>query len=117
MIEIVLYEPEIPQNTGSIARLCAATCTPLHLIRPLGFSLEDRYLKRAGLDYWPYVTLAVWDDFDAYRQAHPDRRIVAATTGNRGHGLDRTGEGGIENPGGLMVTRSGVTSTEHMGVP
>lgn len=85
MIEIVLYEPEIPQNTGSIARLCAATCTPLHLIKPLGFSLEDRYLKRAGLDYWPYVTLSVWDNFEAYRQTHADRRIVAATTGNRGH--------------------------------
>jgi len=85
VIEIVLYEPEIPQNTGSIARLCAATCTPLHLIKPLGFSLEDRYLKRAGLDYWPYVTLSVWDDFEAYRRVHADRRIVAATTGNRGH--------------------------------
>jgi len=85
VIEIVLYEPEIPQNTGSIARLCAATCTTLHLIKPLGFSLEDRYLKRAGLDYWPYVTLAVWDNFEAFRKAHPGRRIVAATTGNRGH--------------------------------
>ncbi len=85
MIEIVLFEPEIPQNTGSIARLCAATKTPLHLIKPLGFSLEDRYLKRAGLDYWPYVNLSVWDDFAAYRAARPHARIVPTTAGNRGH--------------------------------
>lgn len=85
MIEIVLFEPEIPQNTGSIARLCAATETPLHLIKPLGFKLEDRYLKRAGLDYWPHVNLSVWENFDAYRQARPNARIVATTAGNRGH--------------------------------
>jgi tRNA (cytidine/uridine-2'-O-)-methyltransferase len=85
VIEIVLFEPEIPQNTGSIARLCAATQTPLHLIKPLGFSLEDRYLKRAGLDYWPHVNLSVWDDFESYLQARPDARIVPTTAGNRGH--------------------------------
>jgi tRNA (cytidine/uridine-2'-O-)-methyltransferase len=64
---VVLVRPEIPQNTGSIARLVAATRTRLHLIGPLGFSLEDRYLKRAGLDYWPLVdlqTYAGWADFD-----------------------------------------------------
>ncbi len=63
---MVLVRPEIPQNTGSIARLVAATKSRLHLIGPLGFSLEDRYLKRAGLDYWPLVdlrTYAGWDDF------------------------------------------------------
>ncbi|WP_300155890.1 tRNA (cytidine(34)-2'-O)-methyltransferase [Solidesulfovibrio sp.] len=85
MIEVVLYEPEIPQNTGSVARLCAATKTPLHLIKPLGFSLEDRYLKRAGLDYWPHVNLTVWEDFAAFRAARPGARLVAATAGNRGH--------------------------------
>ncbi len=85
MIEIVLFEPEIPQNTGSIARLCAATRTPLHLIEPLGFKLEDRYLKRAGLDYWPHVNLSVWPHFGAYRAARPEARIVATTAGNRGH--------------------------------
>jgi len=65
---IVLVRPEIPQNTGSIARLAAATRTRLHLVAPLGFSLEDRYLKRAGLDYWPLVDLrthAGWDQFAA----------------------------------------------------
>lgn len=65
---IVLVRPEIPQNTGSIARLAAATHSRLHLVGPLGFSLEDRYLKRAGLDYWPLVdlrTYAGWDEFAA----------------------------------------------------
>lgn len=66
-MRIALVEPEIPQNTGSVARLCAATGSPLHLVGKLGFSLEDRYLKRAGLDYWPFVDLHVhrtWADFD-----------------------------------------------------
>jgi tRNA (cytidine/uridine-2'-O-)-methyltransferase len=65
---VVLVRPEIPQNTGSIARLAAATRIRLHLVGPLGFSLEDRYLKRAGLDYWPLVdlrTYAGWSEFDA----------------------------------------------------
>ena len=65
-MQIVLYEPEIPPNTGSVARLCAATLTPLHLIEPLGFKIDDKHLKRAGLDYWKFVELHVhqsWDDF------------------------------------------------------
>lgn len=63
---IVLVRPEIPQNTGSIARLAAATRVRLHLVGPLGFSLEDRYLKRAGLDYWPLVDLRVYQDWDEF---------------------------------------------------
>ena len=59
MIHIVLVEPEIPQNTGNIARTCAATGSELHLVKPLGYSLEDKYLKRAGLDYWPLVKVHV----------------------------------------------------------
>jgi len=65
-MQIVLFEPEIPPNTGSIARLCAATLTPLHLIEPLGFKIDDKHLKRAGLDYWEFVDLRVhesWDNF------------------------------------------------------
>ena len=65
-MHIVLFEPEIPPNTGSVARLCAATLTPLHLIEPLGFKIDDKHLKRAGLDYWEFVDLRVhksWDDF------------------------------------------------------
>jgi tRNA (cytidine/uridine-2'-O-)-methyltransferase len=69
-LEVVLVAPEIPPNTGSIARLCAATHIRLHLIRPLGFSLEDRYLKRAGLDYWPYVDVVVHDDWAHFELAH-----------------------------------------------
>lgn len=65
-MHVVLFQPEIPPNTGSIARLCAATLTPLHLIEPLGFKIDDKHLKRAGLDYWEFVDLQVyksWDDF------------------------------------------------------
>lgn len=65
-LHVVLVQPEIPPNTGSIARLCAATRTRLHLVRPLGFSLADRYLKRAGLDYWPHVDLRVHEDWPAF---------------------------------------------------
>jgi tRNA (cytidine/uridine-2'-O-)-methyltransferase len=64
-MHVVLLEPEIPPNTGSIARLCAATLTPLHLVEPLGFKIDDKHLKRAGLDYWEYVDLRLhksWDD-------------------------------------------------------
>ena len=61
-MHVVLYEPQIPQNTGNIARLCAGTRTDLHLVGELGFSLSDKYLKRAGLDYWPHVKLHVHDD-------------------------------------------------------
>lgn len=67
---IVLVRPEIPQNTGSIARLAAATRSRLHLVGPLGFSLEDRYLKRAGLDYWPLVDLRVYQDWDEFALIH-----------------------------------------------
>ena len=63
MIHIVLVEPEIPQNTGNIARTCAATGSELHLVKPLGYSLEDKYLKRAGLDYWPLVKVHVHENF------------------------------------------------------
>lgn len=73
-LHIVLVHPEIPPNTGSIARLCAATRIRLHLIRPLGFSLDDRYLKRAGLDYWPHVDLVVHDDWQTYRANFPAAR-------------------------------------------
>src|ERR671923_2085675 len=65
-MDVVLFEPEIPPNTGSVARLCAATLTPLHLIEPLGFKIDDKHLKRAGLDYWEFVDLHVhksWGDF------------------------------------------------------
>lgn len=65
-MHVVLFEPEIPPNTGSIARLCAATLTPLHLIEPLGFKIDDKHLKRAGLDYWEFVDLRVHGSWDAF---------------------------------------------------
>lgn len=68
MPKIVLVNPEIPPNTGNIARTCAATGTPLHLVMPLGFELTDRYLKRAGLDYWPYVDLHLHDSIEDFWQ-------------------------------------------------
>ena len=76
-MDVVLVEPEIPQNTGSIARLCAATESPLHLVGRLGFSLEDRYLKRAGLDYWPHVRVSVHADWDAFVAARRPERMLA----------------------------------------
>jgi tRNA (cytidine/uridine-2'-O-)-methyltransferase len=64
-VKVVLVEPMIPQNTGSIGRLCAANDTPLILVEPLGFSLESKWVKRAGLDYWPWIDLTVVDHFKA----------------------------------------------------
>jgi tRNA (cytidine/uridine-2'-O-)-methyltransferase len=71
MFNIVLVEPEIPPNTGNIGRLCLATRSTLHLVKPLGFSLEHRQLRRAGLDYWDEVPLQLWDSFDALQRAQP----------------------------------------------
>jgi tRNA (cytidine/uridine-2'-O-)-methyltransferase len=70
MPQVVLVHPQIPPNTGNIARTCAATGTPLHLVGPLGFETSDRYLKRAGLDYWPYVDVHFHDDLAAFREFH-----------------------------------------------
>ena len=71
-MHIVLYQPEIPQNTGNIARTCAATGAMLHLIEPLGFSLDDRYLKRAGLDYWHMMQYKVYPDFERLMGEYPN---------------------------------------------
>ena len=77
-MEIILYQPEIPPNTGNVARLCAATRTPLHLIEPLGFSLDDKHLKRAGLDYWYEVDIRHHESFEAFLNARrQERRIFA----------------------------------------
>lgn len=86
-MQIVLFEPEIPPNTGNVARLCAATRTPLHLIEPLGFSLEDRYLKRAGLDYWPHVQVSVWPDWEAYLAGGGVGKRHVLTSARRGEAV------------------------------
>ncbi len=80
MFNIVLVEPEIPPNTGNVGRLCLATKSTLHLVKPLGFSLEDRQLRRAGLDYWDEVDLKVWDSVGALRESHPASRFLLVTT-------------------------------------
>ena len=79
-LNIVLVNPEIPQNTGNIARTCAATGAVLHLIEPLGFSLDDRYLKRAGLDYWHLMKYYVYPDLETFLQQHADARMFFAST-------------------------------------
>ena len=82
-IEIVLVEPEIPQNTGNIARTCVAAGVKLHLIEPLGFSVTEKAVKRAGLDYWEKVQLFVWNDFNAFhRQMTPQKEEVVILTKN-----------------------------------
>ncbi len=79
-LQIVLVEPEIPPNTGAIARLCAATHTVLHLVEPLGFKLDDRALKRAGMDYWEHVTWQSWPNWTALHEAHPGATFYFLTT-------------------------------------
>ncbi|MGI5911670.1 MAG: tRNA (cytidine(34)-2'-O)-methyltransferase [Syntrophomonadaceae bacterium] len=79
-MHIVLVNPEIPQNTGNIARTCALTRSTLHLVKPLGFSIENRYLKRAGLDYWDKVEVKLYDSFQELEQCYPDSKIYLATT-------------------------------------
>lgn len=84
MPQVVLVNPQIPPNTGNIARTCAATGTSLHLVGPLGFEISDRYLKRAGLDYWPYVDLHYhpsWEVFQEYHQQHGGRWVGFSTSG------------------------------------
>ena len=80
MINIALYSPQIPQNTGNIARLAVGLDVTLFLIGKLGFSLSDRYLKRAGLDYWEHLKLRVFDDLESFQSENRGKRIIPATT-------------------------------------
>jgi tRNA (cytidine/uridine-2'-O-)-methyltransferase len=82
MPQVVLYQPEIPPNTGNVARTCAATGTGLHLVEPLGFSIDDRQLKRAGLDYWPLVSLSRHANWQAFEDARAARggRVIALSS-------------------------------------
>ena len=80
MPQVALLEPEIPPNTGNIARLCAATNSPLHIVGVTGFRMDDRTLKRAGLDYWEHVNMRRHLDLDALRGALPDSRFLYLTT-------------------------------------
>lgn len=79
-LNIVLVEPEIPHNTGSIARTCALTSTVLHLVKPLGFSVDDKHLKRAGLDYWDLVEIHYYDNFNQVLEKYPNSDFYYGTT-------------------------------------
>lgn len=80
MIDIVLLEPEIPMNTGNIARTCACTGARLHLIKPLGFDISDKAVKRAGLDYWQYVDISVYENIGEFFDKNGDENLFLATT-------------------------------------
>lgn len=80
MLNIVLHEPEIPHNTGAIARSCALTNTRLHLIEPLGYEISDKHLKRTGLDYWPLVNLTVYKNFEDFIEKNRNANLYFATT-------------------------------------
>lgn len=85
-INIVLVEPEIPPNTGNIARLCVGVGANLHLVKPLGFVLSDKYLKRAGLDYWHLLNLTIYEDFEDFEKRNPDgQRFLATTKASKYH--------------------------------
>lgn len=79
-LHIVFVNPEIPPNTGNIARTCAATDTELHLVKPLGFSIDDKAVRRAGLDYWPFVKLTVYESLEDFLRQNSHRRKFLATT-------------------------------------
>ena len=79
-MNIVLLEPEIPQNTGNIGRTCVATGTALHLIKPLGFDIDEKSVKRSGLDYWKDLNLKCYDNFESFIEENPNARIFMATT-------------------------------------
>jgi len=79
-LHVVFVEPEIPPNTGNIARTCAATDSVLHLVKPLGFNIDDKAVRRAGLDYWPYVKLEVHESLDDFMKQYEGRTMYLATT-------------------------------------
>ncbi|MCM8711826.1 tRNA (uridine(34)/cytosine(34)/5-carboxymethylaminomethyluridine(34)-2'-O)-methyltransferase TrmL [Clostridium sp. SYSU_GA19001] len=79
-LNIVLFQPEIPQNTGNIARTCVLTNSKLHLIKPLGFSLEEKHLRRAGLDYWQYLDLELHESYEAFRNKYKEGNFYFSTT-------------------------------------
>ena len=110
-LNIVLYKPEIPQNTGNIARTCVLTDSVLHLIKPLGFSIDDKAVKRSGLDYWKDLKLEVHESYEDFIAKYGDRRIFLATT----HGGKFYSEESYE-PGDFMMfggESSGVPEEVH----
>jgi tRNA (cytidine/uridine-2'-O-)-methyltransferase len=94
-LHIVLYQPEIHANTGNISRTCAITGADLHLIRPLGFSTDDRHLRRAGLDYWDKLNITYYDNVEDFYQKNPDAHIYYFTTKGRARHVDVCYEGEV----------------------
>ena len=110
-LNIVLYQPEIPQNTGNIARTCVLTDSKLHLIKPLGFDLDEKHLRRAGLDYWKDLDLEVHESYEAFIEKYGDRKIFLAST----HGGEHYDEVKFQEGDFIMFGResSGVPQDVH----
>ncbi|MBD7910340.1 MULTISPECIES: tRNA (cytidine(34)-2'-O)-methyltransferase [Clostridium] len=106
-LNIVLYQPEIPQNTGNIARTCVLTDSKLHLIKPLGFELDEKHLRRAGLDYWKDLKLEVHESYEDFMDKYGDNRIFLAST----HGGEHYDEVSFKEGDFIMFGR------ESAGVP
>ena len=110
-LDIVLYQPEIPQNTGNIARTCVLTNSTLHLIKPMGFKIDDKQVKRAGLDYWSELKLEVHESYEEFMEKYGDKRIFLATT----HGGEHYDEVSFKEGDFIMFGRetSGVPEEVH----
>lgn len=110
-LNIVLYQPEIPQNTGNIARTCVLTNSTLHLIKPMGFKIDDKQVKRAGLDYWSELKLEVHESYEEFMEKYGDKRIFLATT----HGGEHYDEVSFKEGDFIMFGRetSGVPEEVH----
>lgn len=110
-LNIVLYQPEIPQNTGNIARTCVLTNSTLHLIKPMGFNVDDKQVKRAGLDYWSELKLEIHESYEAFMKKYGDKRIFLATT----HGGEHYDEASFKEGDFIMFGResSGVPAEVH----
>jgi len=110
MFQVVLYQPEIPPNTGNIIRLCANTGADLHLVRPLGFSMDDTRLRRAGLDYHEYASVSEHSDFEAYLETARPARLFAMSGGGR----QRYSEVAYREGDGLLFGPESVGLNEHI---
>ncbi|OSA95444.1 UNVERIFIED_ORG: tRNA (uridine(34)/cytosine(34)/5-carboxymethylaminomethyluridine(34)-2'-O)-methyltransferase TrmL [Clostridium botulinum] len=110
-LNIVLYQPEIPQNTGNIARTCVLTDSKLHLIKPLGFDIDEKHVRRAGLDYWKYLDLEIHESYEAFMENYKNERIFLSST----HAGDYYSEISFQKGDFIMFGResSGVPESIH----
>lgn len=110
-LNIVMYQPEIPQNTGNIARTCVLTDSKLHLIKPLGFTIDDKHIKRCGMDYWKELDLEIHESYEDFMEKYGDQRIFLATT----HGGEFYDEETFQKGDFIMFGResSGVPQDVH----